>query len=33
MEDDKEYAHSPNEFYYPDKLDSDETSIKVLKAE
>ena len=33
MEDDKEYAHSPSEFYYPDELDLDETSIEVLKAE
>ena len=33
MEDDKEYAHSPSEFYYPDELDLDEMSIKVLKAE
>ena len=33
MEDDKEYAHSPSEFYYLDELDLDETSIEVLKAE
>ena len=33
IEDDKEYAHSPSEFYYPDELDLDGTSIEVLKAE
>ena len=33
MEDDKEYAHSPNEFYYPDELDLDEMSIEVRARE